>query len=62
MTLLREHSKREGYEGYTDLYLCWEYNGKKYAVRIRPVFAHDMDKLFAAATLVEEGEQLEKYI
>lgn len=62
MTLLKTKATREGYEKYTDLYLAWEYQGKKYLVRVRPVFGCDNDKLLASAVLVPEGEQLEKYM
>lgn len=62
MVLLREKAKREGFEDYTDFYMCWSYKGKKYAVRVRPVFACDLDKFVAISTFVEDGEPLEKYI
>lgn len=35
---------------YTDLFLSWEYEGKTYLVRVRPVFSRDYDKLIATAT------------
>lgn len=62
MVLLRQASKREGFEDYTDFYMCWTYKGKKYAVRVRPVFTCDLDKFMAISTLVEGDEPLEKYI
>lgn len=62
MTLLKAKATRKGFENYTDLYLAWEYKGKKYFVRVRPVFGCDNDKLLASAILVPEGEQLEKYL
>lgn len=34
---------------YTDLYLSWEYEGKTYYVRVRPVFTRDYDKMIANA-------------
>ena len=62
MVLLRQKAKREGFEDYTDFYMCWSYKGKKYAVRVRPVFACDLDKFVGASTFVEDNEPLEKYI
>lgn len=48
MDLLKENVVRNENE-YTDLYLTWEYQGKCYKVRVRPVFARDYDKLFAVS-------------
>lgn len=48
MELTKEKVNRNECE-YTDLYLTWEYEGKCYKVRVRPVFARDYDKLIATA-------------
>lgn len=48
MELTKEKVNRNDCE-YTDLYLSWEYEGKHYKVRVRPVFARDYDKLIASA-------------
>ena len=61
MRLLKQKVERNGVK-YTDLYACWTYNGKAYAVRVRPVFGRDNDKLIAIAETVEDGEMLEKYL
>ena len=50
MELIKETVVRNGVE-YTDLFLLWEYEGKTYKVRVRPVFSRDYDKLMATATL-----------
>lgn len=62
MVLLKAKATRQGYEDYTDLFLGWVYEGKRYIVRVRPVFGCDNDKLIAAATQVEPGEPMEKYL
>lgn len=49
LQLYKRKSQREGFEKYTDLFLRYEYNGKQYEVRIRPVFGGDFLKLFASA-------------
>lgn len=53
MELLKVDVNRNGND-YKDLYLSWEYQGKVYYVRVRPVFARDFDKLFAVATTMFE--------
>lgn len=58
MKLLKQKVERNGAK-YTDIYACWSYNGKDYAVRVRPVFNRDYDKLIAAAETMETGEKLE---
>ena len=50
MELTKEKVNRDGRE-YVDLFLSWEYEGKNYKVRVRPVFSRDYDKLIATATL-----------
>lgn len=49
MELLKCNVERNGNE-YKDLWLSWEYQGKTYFVRVRPVFARDYDKLFSSAS------------
>lgn len=65
MKLLRQESERKRSKDdkpFTDFYLCWVYNDKSYAVRIRPHFYSDLDKLIALSELVPAGELVEKYI
>lgn len=52
---------RDG-EKYVDLNLAWQYNGKTYTVRVRPVFAKDNDKLHAIAQPLPSGELVDKYL
>lgn len=61
MKLLKQDVSKNGVK-YTDIYACWTYEGKAYAVRVRPVFGKDYDKLIANAQTVEEGEIIDKYI
>ena len=61
MKLFKTKVVRDG-EKYVDLNLCWQYNGKTYLVRVRPVFGRDNDKLIAIAQNLTEGEMLEKYL
>lgn len=60
--LIAQPSNREGYETYTDLYLCWVYNDKVYSVRVRPQFARDLKTLLGVATHIEKGEPVVKYL
>ena len=60
--LIAQPSSREGFETYTDLYLCWDYNGKVYCVRVRPQFARDLKTLMGVATHIEKGETVAKYL
>lgn len=53
MELCKINVERLG-NSYTDLYLSWEYEGKKYYVRVRPVFARDYNKMIASATPLQE--------
>lgn len=39
---------------YTDLNLSWDYNGKTYLVRVRPVFASDFALLLGASEPLPE--------
>lgn len=59
--LLKQDVERNGNK-YVDLFACWNYQGKAYAVRVRPVFGRDNDKLMAIAEDVPAGELVEKYI
>jgi len=49
LRVISEKSERLDNKGkpFTDLYLCWTYEGKDYKVRIRPQFYKDLDKLCA---------------
>lgn len=58
MTLLKVKRAND----YTDFYLGWTFNNKKYFVRVRPVFPVDLDKFFAIAINVEDGDNLDKYL
>lgn len=65
MKLLKQNSERvrtKDNKPFTDFYLCWTFEGKNYCVRIRPHFYSDMDKLFAVASTVPDGELIEKYM
>lgn len=57
LRLVKRHSKRKGFEGYTDLLLIYEYNGKIYDVRINPVFVNDYKKLWLTAEDLDELPQ-----
>lgn len=59
--LLKQKVVREGNE-YVDLYAVWSYEGKTYAVRVRPVFGRDNDKLMAIAQDIPTGELPAKYL
>lgn len=59
--LIKQRVKREGKE-YIDLYALWSYEGKTYAVRVRPVFGRDNDKLMSIAELIPDGEMPQKYL
>ena len=65
MKLLKQTSKRlreRDNKPFMDYYLTWVFEGKTYAVRIRPQFVRDYDKLYALSDTVPEGELLDKYI
>lgn len=65
MKLLKQVSERVrsmDNKPYLDFYLCWVYDNKPYAIRVRPHFNCDYDKLCALATEVPKGELIEKYI
>lgn len=49
MKLVKEQCKREGFEKYTDLFLCFTHEGKDYKVRVRPLFAGYYDLLVKVA-------------
>lgn len=59
--LIKQTSIRNDKE-YVNLYLCWTYQNKVYAVRIKPTFNKDFDKLVASAQNIPTGEDVEKYI
>lgn len=61
MKLIKKQVEREG-NTYTDFYLAWQYNNKLYAVRVRPVFGRDNDKLHSVAQEVCGEEPFEKYL
>ena len=61
LRLFKKVCTREGFEGYKDLYLVWEYNNKVYQVRVRPQFKADLEKLIAQAEEVPNDEPFEKY-
>ena len=59
--LVKQKVERNGVE-YVDLYALWVYEGKPYAVRVRPVFGRDNDKLMSIAELIPTGETPAKYL
>jgi len=48
MELTKVLVKRNGCD-YVDLFLSWEYEGKTFRVRVRPVFSNDYRMVVAAA-------------
>lgn len=58
MTLFKIKKRND----YTDFYLGWVFDGKKYFVRVKPVFAHDLDKFYANSVDVPNGDDLNKYL
>ena len=64
MKFLRQFSNRLNNSGrsFVDYYLCWEYKGHKYAVRIEPSFSSDYSKFYAIAEEVPQGEDINKYL
>ena len=46
MKLVKSYVERDG-KRYTDLNLVWTYNGKEYAVRVRPCFKQDFTLLLS---------------
>ena len=51
MKLVKRPCKKEEYKDYVDLLLCFEHNGKKYEVFVRPCFWSSMPLLRDVATL-----------
>lgn len=64
MKLLKKKSERLDKNGdpFVDFFLSWSHGSKVYAVRVRPQFYKDIDKLYAVAKEVPSGEPLEKYL
>ena len=57
-TRFREKDNRP----FVDFYISWTYNSQPYAIKIKPQFASDYDKLFAMAEEVPAGELIDKYL
>ena len=60
MKLVKQDAHRDG-KDYTDFYFVWRYADKLYAVRVRPSFWKDFDKLYAVSETIPEDEPFEKY-
>lgn len=52
LTLTSKKVEKDG-KTYTDIYLNWNYEGKDYAVRVKPVFLKDFALLYAIATATD---------
>lgn len=46
--LVKTKVNKDG-KDYTDFYLKWEFEGKEYKVRVKPVFAHEYKVMFSSA-------------
>lgn len=62
MKLIAKKCLRKGFENYYDMYLCWSYKNRVYAVRVRPQFACDNKVLLANAEVIDNAEPLDKYV
>jgi len=62
MRIVKQKSKRKGYERLWDYYLVWVYNDKVYTLRVNPTFATDKKLLFAIAETAPTETSIEDYV
>lgn len=61
MKLVRQVAKGNDGNKYNNFFLVWRYQNNLYAVRVRPCFGKDTDKLWMNAETIPEDEPIEKY-